>query len=502
MFPALSALAIGAVVLIIFYGEEDLRGGWVWKSYLKRTRITAEQLDFHTYIPKPVPDEENFAATPVIKRWFETQSRNEPFKSDHFSKAPPLLVQSLKSVEKKKNLQRLDLNAWANGLKPTASTDSPSTRIGEVHPPSRQEAAAVILDCLQDDEATIQSLSAASDRSKCVYPVSWTLDDPWGILLPHDSNIQNLAVRLELKACAELEQGNSARAFDDVMLTLYLADSLTNDPLVVSYLVRAECVHAAVQPIWEGIAERRWSDSQLGAMEARLLNFNFIGELEKPFATDRAAAVLTIDLTETKGSSYLARTVSTEPTIFGGILGGALDCAVPSGWFRFEKANYCRSFDTLFFKAFDPVARTVSPLQAEANLETFKRDAKAAGETPTSVICHHWTVARLFLPTLPKVLFRGAIAQTAASEAAFACALERNHLANGQYPGTLQSLVPDWMPSTPHDAVGGHDYHYRRVDADHFVLYSIGWDESDDGGTIGESLFGREGDWVWKNSDR
>ena len=37
--------------------------------------------------------------------------------------------------------------------------------------------------------------------------------------------------------------------FEDVMLTLYLADSLTNEPLVISFLVRAGCVHAAVQPV-------------------------------------------------------------------------------------------------------------------------------------------------------------------------------------------------------------------------------------------------------------
>jgi len=39
------------------------------------------------------------------------------------------------------------------------------------------------------------------------------------------------------------------------------------------------------------------------------------------------------------------------------------------------------------------------------------------------------------------------------------------------------------------------------TDDDHFILYSIGWNEKDDGGTSGESLFAREGDWVWKSSE-
>jgi hypothetical protein len=498
---ALKLFAGAAFILVLFYCEEDWRGSRAWSNYLSHSGITPGQLNLQSYIPRPIPDDQNFAATLVVKRWFVPQSANVPFNSDHFSKAPTALIQLLENVEKKRNLQHLDLVAWQNGLKNTPATVAPSKRGGEARPSSRKEAAAAVLADLEDDDATIQSLQVASGRSNCFYPVHYTLDDPWNILLPHDYNIKELAARLELKACAELEEGNGAKAFDDVMLTLYLADSLTNECMVISYLVRADCIHAAVQPIWEGIADRRWSDSQLQEMEARLLRFNIIGELEKPLKTERAVGVLTIDLTKNKGVSYLARTASTEPTIFGGILGPIFDCAIPSGWFALEKVNYCRSFDTLFTNTFDPVARTVSPLHAEANRQTFNQMANVGRGTSTGVILHHWTVARLFLPTLPKVLFRGAIAQTAANEAALACALERNHLANGKYTGSLQSLVPDWMPTTPHDVVGGQAYHYNRIDADHFALYSVGWDEKDDGGQSGESLFGHEGDWVWKNSD-
>ena len=499
--PVLKILLVGIIVLAIYYGEEDWRGSRAWKDYLAHSGITPGQLNLRTYIPKPDPDDENFAAIPTIKRWFVVKSENDPFNSDHFSKAPRSLIETIKNVEKKKGLQPLDLTAWQDGLMKKSKPTFPSSPNKQARPSSRQESAAAVLASLQDDDDVIQSLRAASVRSKFFYPVNYTLDDPWKILLPHDSNIKELACRLELRACAELVKGESNKAFDDVMLTLYLADSLTNEPLVISYLVRAGCVHAAVQPIWEGIAEQCWSDSQLQQMKMRLLQFKFTSEIEKPLKTEKAAGVLTVDLTKSKGVSYLARTVSTEPSIFGGVIGRAIDCVIPSGWFELEKVNYCRSIDTLFANTFDPVAGTVSPLRSDANLKTFYRDGDSDGRTPTGIILNHWIVARMFLPTLPKVLFRGAIAQTAANQAALACALEQYHLANGNYPASLQSLVPDLMPTIPHDVVGGQDYRYRQVDADHFVLYSIGWNEKDDGGTPGESLFSREGDWVWKNSD-
>jgi len=505
MRPALKIAAAGAVVLVMYYGEEDWRGSRAWNAYLRDSKITAEEMDFHSFIPKPVPDDENFASIPIVKGWFGTPYRNDPFKSDRFSKAPPSLIQDLKNIETIKSLQPLDLVAWQIGLAKKSTNGPASTRneAGFEQAPSwRQRAAAEVVAAMQDDETAIQSLRGASGRTQFYYPVNYSADDPWSTLLPHDYNIEEIAARLELKACAELAEGDSAKAFDDVMLTLYLADSLTNEPLVISYLVRARCVHAAVQPIWEGIAQQNWSDSQLQEMERRLLRFNFILELEKPLKTERAFCLLTIDLTKSKGVSYLARTVSTNPTVFGGVLGSILDCGIPSGWFSFEKVNYCRSFDILFADTFDPVAGTVSPLRSESNRNAFNQDVSFGGGTPTGIILQHRTVARIFLPTLPKVLFRAAIAQTAANEASLACALERYHLANGKYPANLQLLVPEWLPAIPHEVIGGQGYRYRLIPPNRFLLYSIGWDQQDHGGKPGEFLFSREGDWVWENPGR
>src|SRR5439155_3128296 len=212
---------VGAVVLVLYYGEEDWRGSRAWRLYLSRSGITPSQLDLQTYVPKPVSDDENFAAIPLIQSWFVVGSRTGMFDCDHFSKAPPLLIKTIKNVEKRKGLQRLDLTAWQNGLMNKSTTGTSASHDGKTGLPSRQPSAAQVLAALQDDNAAIQSLAAASDRSMFCYPVNYTLDDPWGILLPHDRNIKELAVRLELRACAELEEGDSDKAFQDVMLTLY-----------------------------------------------------------------------------------------------------------------------------------------------------------------------------------------------------------------------------------------------------------------------------------------
>ena len=105
----------------------------------------------------------------------------------------------------------------------------------------------------------------------------------------------------------------------------------------------------------------------------------------------------------------------------------------------------------------------------------------------------------MLLPALGKASLKAAMAQTAADQAALACVLERYRLASGQFPETLEALAPRFLSPLPHDLLTGRPYQYRRAEDGQFVLYSVGWNEKDDGGTPGKTLFDeQQGDWVWR----
>ena len=80
--------------------------------------------------------------------------------------------------------------------------------------------------------------------------------------------------------------------------------------------------------------------------------------------------------------------------------------------------------------------------------------------------------------------------QTLANEAFIACGLERYRLAHGQYPETLEALVPQFAEKLPHDIIGGQPLKYHRTADGQFVLYSVGWNEKDDGGVPGKTTAG------------
>ena len=92
--------------------------------------------------------------------------------------------------------------------------------------------------------------------------------------------------------------------------------------------------------------------------------------------------------------------------------------------------------------------------------------------------------------------------QTSVDLARVACALERYRLANGQFPETLEALAPKFIEKLPHDVINGQPLKYRRTDDGQFVLYSVGWNETDDGGKVGltknGNLDAKQGDWVWR----
>src|SRR5438132_885545 len=74
----LIVLAWTITIIALIYGEENWRGRRAWRQY----RATLEkahgaELDFKDqvrlfrhFIPKPVPDEQNFATTPFVQSWF------------------------------------------------------------------------------------------------------------------------------------------------------------------------------------------------------------------------------------------------------------------------------------------------------------------------------------------------------------------------------------------------------------------------------------------------
>lgn len=108
------------------------------------------------------------------------------------------------------------------------------------------------------------------------------------------------------------------------------------------------------------------------------------------------------------------------------------------------------------------------------------------------------------MPGLISATTRFAQAQSHLDLARVAIALERYRLAHGKLPVSLLPLSPQYLTTIPSDVIDGQSLRYKRTGDDRFVLYSVGWNQTDDGGEVGLSpgttpeLVTTNGDWVWK----
>jgi len=168
----------------------------------------------------------------------------------------------------------------------------------------------------------------------------------------------------------------------------------------------------------------------------------------------------------------------------------------PSGWLEFNKV---RAVDTVLSnsevaapKAHRIFTDQADDLQNKSKEFEQREDAKA----PWNIL---WTI--MSGPVLFSVT-KYAQGQVWIDETRIACALERYRLAHNVYPQSLDALAPAYIAEVPHDIITGEPYHYQLRPDGTFLLYSVGWNQVDDGGKVvykpdGKVVDYQQGDWAW-----
>jgi hypothetical protein len=228
-------------------------------------------------------------------------------------------------------------------------------------------------------------------------------------------------------------------------------------------------------------------------LDQQLAGFDFLADYQAAMRGECVCQVASTDYLR-RHPEMLSRLgdYSSEDGSYRGDLPEFLACMIPSGWFYQNQLHSAKFILEKFMPIANMQDRTVSPdlvRQAEQTLQ-------AMSVTPYSVLC------KKFLPSLGNCGRKFAVAQNTVNLTRIACALERYHLAKQKYPDTLDALAPQFLAKVPRDPIGGQPLFYRQTDDGQFIVYSIGWDEKDDGGSIvltkGGGVDLAKGDWVWR----
>jgi hypothetical protein len=332
-------------------------------------------------------------------------------------------------------------------------------------------------DSLQPNFALVrQALQRPYARIDCSY------EQPFAIDIPNFINLRQASQVLSQRAQCYLLLGQPEKALEELTLVHDLSQILLAKPSGKPITLVAAMIYVAIHGLYAGIIQgglelHAWREPQLLALDQQLKETNLLLPVVEAFREQRAATSRTFETTK--------RSELVKLFAFEGWSSLALRC-MPRGWF-FQNMAAGAEVEQQAVGTFDPANQRVQP----GPVTDLVRDLASEHEQRSP---YHFLVAAA-LPNFAKALQTTAANQTLLNQARIACALERFRLAQGHYPDSLDQLIPALIEKLPHDLIGGQPLKYRLTPDSGYVLYSIGWDEQDDGGVPGKSR--EDGDWVW-----
>jgi hypothetical protein len=512
----------GAACLItlvaLLYAEEDVRGKYDWDQFKHQWEAKGESFDRESLMPPAVPDEQNFAMSPV---WIAEEKyifQKEPDRAEAWY-GGKIYDEDVSNFFQLLPCNTSDVTGanWASHLPvpPQVAGQWAMARMTDLQPlqafyrnleevnreadiritAQPQSPAADVLLALSKYDPMFDQLRKDSALPYSRFPVKWEAEDPASILLPHLSAVKSWSQVLQLRAIAELQDGQSDQALADIKLMLRLAESIHTEPTFISQLVRIAVLQIALQPVYEGLARHQWSDAQLAELDSELASLDFVNDYRLALHSEVVLFEGGIFDLMRRHPAYMfsVSDLSGErPT--APLLERALAHLIPEAWFYQNQLSCARGVLEYDLPAADTNLDIISPTVVKNSARKLSEETKHV--TPYNGF------ERMLLPELAGGAQRFACAQNSANMARVAIALERYYLAHGQFPETPDVLSPHYLQDVPHDIINGQPLHYRPTSDGRFILYSVGWNEEDDGGKV--AFKGRNnpdnnhGDWVWQ----
>jgi hypothetical protein len=477
-------LGIGLVV-VLFYLEEDWRGAHMWAETKAEWEAKGESFDRTKFIPPPVPDEQNLAALPLFKLGpmkdkLGTAYLGLPTLSKAMRDGPPL--SEIPSV-----------GSWSKGELPD---------LAKIRAEIASDYAAIFKDAKLPVSALAQFdaiypfldelRSVSASRPLFRLNLDYLADPPYQRGIQPVVELLRVSRLLSVHAVLALHEKHSDLALADLQLGQQLLNGARQDPSMTGGYVAIAMRAYGNAIIYDGLSEHVWSDAELVQIEATLKPIDFLGEYQFAMRSDLIASLSMIDA---------IRDAAQHPgTTQDGMHDDEATAATyfADGWWDDNKryisiARFCT------VRVVNPKAQRVFPNVA---LDLNRRAIQAA-ETWIGAAPWNLFAASVASPYANLPLQRFAEAQVSVDETRIACALERFRLAHGVYPATLAELAPAYIDAVPHDIMNGEPYHYRVKADGTFLLYSVGWNQADDGGTVifkegdPKTIDYEKGDWVW-----
>lgn len=466
---------VTVILIAALYTIEPAIGTWIWRSYQKEAAAKGVKLRFEDYRTPPVPGDENYAAVPLFQRLFDKDSNNLKKLTGQLELPNRVTGKSLPRSATKP----LDLTEWqATFLHKKWILTAGSN------------PASDVLAALERLEGPLSEIRIASARPKASWPVDWS-EGPEA-RMPIYGVLHNASMAFGLRARALLALDRSDEALVELRHIVRASESIEELPMLISGLVREKLWNQILDVAMEGAIAGKWKPSHFDELSRWCRIENHLEKWKFSLSSERALITSYMDRLATappwkfpnefRGVYSFGKSFEPVAAIFG--LG-------PRGWVRRNEVEYQRYFDT-DVDDIDAGAERVGP-------EFSRAQAKVEGASVLSTLRLSHRLAKNAMPLYVQASFRAFATHTRIRQMPVAFALIRYRDARGLFPESLDQLLPEYMDSIPHDIMDGKPMRYRRTQEGSCVLWSIGKNRIDDGGTRGpkkDPSIASQLDWI------
>jgi len=312
---------------------------------------------------------------------------------------------------------------------------------------------------------------------------------PPTIPIPNFVAIRAVSQTLAQRAQCHLLLGEPGKALQELTLLNDLRRMLEGAPTgklmtLVAAMINVAVTGLYVDVIADGFRLHEWTEPQLITFQKQLGQINLAPIIQESFRAEQVSAwrilqtvvAAKFEIPHNPNATLWQKLKNLRPP---NILQGFVD---------FNMVAVAK-LNQMAIQSIDPVQQVVVP-QKMADFQ--EENNKISGHfSPYTLF------AAIAVPNYTKAVQTFAHKQNKVNETQIVCALERYYLVHGNYPETLALLTPQFIEKLPHDIIGGQAFIYHRTGDGRFLLYSIGWNETDDGGQPTSVPYDK-GDWVWQ----
>jgi ABC-2 family transporter protein len=310
---------------------------------------------------------------------------------------------------------------------------------------------------------------------------------------PSVQNIQTLATLIALDNRERLSRGDLPGAWDDILALFRMSNQLgTISPTLMQMTISARIHHRAVGLAFEWLGAPGQSPESFGRALSDLKGLPTLPNLAATMQIEASIIERTLDLSgdelaDMLSRMHLLRNTSTLASLWFASL-------VSAPWERQRARRICRLI----------IARELPNITVDAYQRTVHPDLQSLRET--ELLNRSVSLTRFFLTNFEGAvvsLDRELVGRRALEQAVAIEAWKLGH--NGQYPQTLDALVPGLLSRLPLDPFSGKPFHYVRSEGQEVrppttlpyfdesfhrrptrpgqpLIYSIGPDREDDKG--------------------